>query len=338
MDDLRTVLRRWTALTLILVGAGSCATSSGETSADEAETTEPAKSAPEYVVVPSSVDFATRPVDDAETWRHRAGGRWRFEVVSTEGDWLELKAAGDGTGAAPMLKQIDLTVWVKRAQTEPASDEPKETAAPETPPQSYQLTWVAPGSTLYWPGGAKAGEVRDAKWPVRLELDERDGRRCFAVNLHESAPKSYDPDRYVPICIDAADLTEGADAQAETGSADTSDMEVGMMNIAVDIRMKAVRGGLSWEGVKKPVVDNQGAVKNCYSEAVSTDDPFGGRLAVTVHATPDGEVESVEVGESTLPGDTVSSCVREALGWMEVPSGGKKGELDLEFVFSTGTE
>ncbi|MFB6374434.1 MAG: AgmX/PglI C-terminal domain-containing protein, partial [Bradymonadaceae bacterium] len=322
------------ALALLLGGAGCATSGAGEATAEE-ETE--ARELPKFVVVPSSAEFASRPADDAETWSHDPGQSWRFRVVSAKGEWLELRPAEAGT--APVLQQIDVTVFAKRDAAEPAPDEPASNPAPASPKERYQLTWVPPGSPLYWPDGSKAGAVRDNKWPVRLELEGRKGRRCFAANLRESVPKNYTPDRYFPICVAEANLSAGSDPQKETtGSKPTKENVVGMLEIAVDIRFNGVDGGVSWSQVKSPVVDRQTAIKSCYGDEVTPQNQFGGKLAVAIQVAPTGEVQSVDLSRSTLPDQTVPSCVRETLKKASFPSVSDGSTIDLEFVFSSSLD
>lgn len=222
----------------------------------------------------------------------------------------------------------------------PVGAEPPSDRAPELKAK-FQVSYAAPGTALYWPGGEKAGTVRDEKWPLRVETRERDNRPCFSASFVELAPDSFTPERHFRICVDRDDLESPEEIEeraAEDRVDQTGGGHVSVLQTDIEIRLQSLDGGHKWDQIKRPVASVQNDIEKCYRREVSPDDKFGGTLALTVAIGASGEVDGVEVGESELDRSSVETCVADKLRRVSFPAGSAPSDLGVELVFSLQDE
>jgi len=284
--------------------------------------------------------LAYRPADspprpEAGWWRPRGevsvGGE-SFDPTETP---LPVRRE-ETRGGRTLLEIADGCGTVRAFADSPAEAEPPDRSRPE-PDEAYRVSRIRPDAALYWLDGSTAGRSGESGWPVRVEVESRNGRPCFAAGFRTVAPNSYESGRHFRICVDESDLeTPDEVARKRSGArGDRGDSgAVSVLETSAEIRLDGLTGEHSWDQVKRPIASRKDQLKNCYSEVVAPDRTIGGRVRLAVTIAGDGSVEEVRAEETTLGDSEVTSCLRDAFGEASFPSAAGASELEVELVFS----
>jgi hypothetical protein len=221
-------------------------------------------------------------------------------------------------------------------------DAPTEADPPEvpngTPADTFQITWAEPDATVYWLDGRKAGRVRsDKKWPLRVEVEPRNDRPCFAASFEAVAPETFESERHFRVCFDKSNLRmpeESTEREARTRGDDSDGGAVSVLETSTEIRLVGMTGEHAWEDVKRPVASRKNALESCYKSEVSPENEIAGTVRLTISIDADGSVAEVTTDGSTLGDEQVAACLREELREASFPSAGGESDLEIELVFS----